>query len=320
VADGTIAVRPFETQDLDGVLELLRLSLGETAVLARSPELFAWKHLQNPFGRSILLVAEGADAAVIGFRAFMRWRLSAPGGVELSCVRAVDTATHPDFQRRGIFRRLTPEGLDAARGEGVDLVFNTPNPKSRAGYLTMGWGDVGPIGVLAAPARGIMRGRVGAGIVPEPADFVRDSKPVGTLHVDDRPARGLRTPRTPEYLAWRYNGHPTARYAQVEDRDSFALVRPTYRSGRRELSISDVFGGHPARAIRRCHLVSRATYLAAWFSKGSPERRSLVLSGLVPVPRVSILNLVAHPLRNDLPVDVMTPSSWDLALGDLELL
>ncbi len=57
----------------------MRAALGEPPGLGRTPELFAWKHFENPFGRSLMLVAE-ADGVIAGFRAFMRWQLEVPGG------------------------------------------------------------------------------------------------------------------------------------------------------------------------------------------------------------------------------------------------
>jgi GNAT superfamily N-acetyltransferase len=98
-------VRPYEDADEPRVLELLSASLGAGPSGDRSAAFFRWKHLENPFGRSVLLVAE-ADGGIVGLRAFLRWRLRA-GHRELSAVRAVDTATHPEFQGRGIFSRLT---------------------------------------------------------------------------------------------------------------------------------------------------------------------------------------------------------------------
>ena len=43
---------------------------------ATPTEVFRWKHLENPFGRSIMLIAE-ADGAPIGFAAWLRWRMRA---------------------------------------------------------------------------------------------------------------------------------------------------------------------------------------------------------------------------------------------------
>jgi len=143
------SVRPYEDSDLDGVLGVLKAALGEPPGLQRTPELFRWKHLDNPFGRSLMLVAE-IDGHIAGFRALMRWDLETPHGI-IRCGRAVDTATHPDFQRRGIFKRLTMNAIDAATADGVDMIFNTPNAKSGAGYMKMGWSEVGPIGIMIRP-------------------------------------------------------------------------------------------------------------------------------------------------------------------------
>ncbi len=318
MADPTITVRDYADDDLDGVLDLLRTALGESAVLERTPELFAWKHLDNPFGRSILLVADAAGR-IAGLRAFMRWELRTPAGETLRCVRAVDTATHPDFQRRGIFSKLTMAAVAAAEADGVDLIFNTPNPKSGAGYLKMGWQEVGSIGVLAAPSRGLVKPSAPEDGLPEPADYLPDPTPVAGLEIIDRRARGLRTPRTKEYLHWRFASHPTARYFRVDRKGSTAVVRPNVRSGRRELVLSDVFGRTPGAAIGGVLGQSRAAYVAGWFSQGSPERAAAIRRGLLPVPRVKTLTLVARPLRA-LPVDVGSLDAWDFASADLELL
>lgn len=318
MADRTITVRPFVEDDLDGVLDLLRAALGETPLLRRTPELFAWKHFENPFGRSLLLVAEG-EGRIAGLRAFMRWDLVTPGGDVLRCVRAVDTATHPDFQRLGIFRRLTVAALEEATAAGIDMVFNTPNPKSGAGYLSMGWVEVGDLGVMAAPGRGLVSGKATPDVLPEASEFLTDPTPATGLSVSDRPARGLRTPRSPEYLAWRFGAHPTARYYRVDARSSTAVVRPNVRSGRRELVLSDVFGPEPAQAVGAVHRRNRAAYVAGWFNTRSPERSAALRRGMVPIPGVKTLTLVARPLR-PLPMDVASLATWDFASSDLELL
>ena len=66
-------------------------------------------------------------------------------------MRAVDTATHPDYQGRGIFSRLTLHAIDELRADGVAFVFNTPNDQSRPGYLKMGWQPVARLPVLFRP-------------------------------------------------------------------------------------------------------------------------------------------------------------------------
>ncbi|HET6688345.1 MAG TPA: GNAT family N-acetyltransferase [Rubrobacter sp.] len=313
----TITTRELEEGDVVPVLDLLRASLGEPPLLRRTPELFAWKHFDNPFGRSIAVLAE-ADDRIVGLRAFMRWDLLTTQGSTIRCVRAVDTATHPEYQRRGIFRLLTEEALELAVAKDIDLVFNTPNEKSGAGYLSMGWKEVGTIGAMARPSPRLMTDRR-PGPVTEPERFLADPKPALPLAVADRAPRGLRTPRTNAYLRWRFGSHPSARYFRVDSGDATAVVRPNVRRERRELVVADVFGSHPAAAIRAAARRSRAGYVAAWFSPGSPERAAAVRSGLIPVPGVTALTLMAKPLR-ELEVDVTSMASWDLAISDLELL
>lgn len=306
-----ITTRRLEEADVEPVLELLRAALGEPPLLKRTPSLFSWKHFDNPFGHSIGLIAESGDE-IVGLRTFMRWDLKAPDGGTIRCVRAVDTATHPDFERRGIFRRLTEEAIEVATDDGVDLIFNTPNAKSGSGYLKMGWQEVGQIGALVRPtSRMLSRDETALG------DTGFD--PVDPTRLTDRPARGLRTPRSEAYLRWRFTAHPTARYFESRVGEGVAVLRNNIRGGRQELLVADLYGPGSSRAISAARRRSRAMYLGSWFSVGSPERAECRRAGLLPVPGVTTLTLMARRL-SDFDVDISSMSSWDLALSDLELL
>ena len=317
VGSQAMSIRLFTDDDLPAVLDLLRTSLGETASLRRTPELFAWKHLDNPFGRSLMLVSH-AGTTITGFRAFMRWELHTPDGETLRCVRAVDTATHPEFRRMGIFNKLTLAAIEAATDDGVHMVFNTPNPRSGAGYLKMGWSEVGTLAPVASPARGFLRKGGDPDELPDPSDFIDPVVPVGTRVTPDRQPLGLRTPRSDEYHTWRFRSHPTARYVQVERGDATAVARLGFRGTRRELLVSDVYGDGMRQVINRCRSVARTSYVGAFFSKATPERAAATRAGFVTVPR-SGLTLMVRPLQ-ELDIDTTSLSTWDLSLSDLELL
>lgn len=311
----TLTIRPFQQADTGPVLDLLKMSLGESKLLQRTPELFRWKHLENPFGRSIMLVA--ADRSlIVGFRAFMRWELELPGGELLRCARPVDTATHPDYRRVGVFRRLTEQAVAMAIGDGVELIFNTPNPLSGAGYRSMGWHQIGHMPVLIRPSLRLMVPRPNppsddeAGPMPEAVDRTRSV---------DSPARGLRTPNRSDYLDWRFRSHPTARYVSAQDDDGHAILRLNLRDGRRETVMSHLAGEFPRRAVARAIRDYRSEYLVASFPKDSPERNSAVRAGLLPLPFKKGPCLYARPLV-DIPINIKLMSSWDFAFGDVELL
>lgn len=131
---------PQDQSRLPEMIGLLKDSLGE-GLMPKSETYFKWKHYDNPFGASYLLLAE-EEGKLVGLRAFMRWRWVA-GEASRSAVRAVDTATHPDYQGKGIFKKLTLQCVEQCKADGVDMVFNSPNPISKAGYLKMGWQQAG---------------------------------------------------------------------------------------------------------------------------------------------------------------------------------
>jgi GNAT superfamily N-acetyltransferase len=310
------STRMLDDGDTDEVLELMRLSLGESRLLERTTDLFHWKHIENPFGRSIGLVAEDGGQ-IVGLRTFMRWDLTTFEGETLRCARAVDTATHPDHQGKGIFRRLTEEAVEVARADGIAMIFNTPNEKSKPGYLKMGWREVGEIGALVRPSSSMLT-RVGEDAAERPEVFLHDPAPAAAAGLVDRAPLGLRTRRTAEYLTWRFSSHPTARYFIAGQADGRAVLRTNVRRGRRELVVADLFG-QPAAAARAATASVRSAYLATWFSRNSPERRALLRRGFAPIPGLAALTLVMRPLR-DLPESYQTLDAWDTAVSDFELL
>ena len=104
------------------------------------------------------------------------------------------------------------------RDDGVAFVFNTPNDRSRPGYLKMGWQPVRRLPVLARPRsplatrpdrRGPDRRRkwsVPSTVGVPAAEALADAGAVAALL--DSTATGLRTNRSAAYLAWRYGFEP----------------------------------------------------------------------------------------------------------------
>jgi GNAT superfamily N-acetyltransferase len=333
-ADLGVTVRPFVDEDLPRVLGLLDASLGGGPAGRRPPEFFTWKHLDNPFGRSLLLVAEHDDR-LIGLRAFLRWRLAA-GDRVLTAVRAVDTATHPDFQGMGVFSRLTRAALDAMEGQ-VDLVFNTPNGKSGPGYLKLGWREVGRVPVTVRVRRPLRlltsrRARPGG---PAPAPPVAAGPAAATLEDADAVAAllgreptpgGLATPRTVEYLRWRYGAAPLLGYRAVaEERGGelagLALFRVRPRGGLWESTVAEVLaGGDPAtarRLLRRVAAAAPVDHLTLHAPAGSPLARAARRCGYLPSP--AGIRLVANPRTAGIDPDPTRLDAWALSLGDLEV-
>jgi len=330
IPDTEVSVRRATDTDRAAVLELLADSLGWERDAAFA-EFFDWKHAQNPFGESPAWLAT-AGGEIVGFRTFLRWQFEDRDRRVRQAVRAVDTATSPAFQGRGIFRRLTMTGVEALTAEGVDFVFNTPNANSRPGYLRMGWSEVGrlPLVVRVAGIPSALRmreSRVAAQRQPVPttagtdaAELLADPRVVDLLEALG-PPRGLRTARTAPYLRWRY-GLGALGYRAIALHDDPGAGIAVFRLRRRgravEAGISEVLvpGGSAASERRLVRTVARQAR-ADYAIKVSAADASSLRGGFVPFPRQGPI-LTWRPLADPSPPPALT--GLDLALGDVELL
>jgi GNAT superfamily N-acetyltransferase len=325
----TLGVRQATDDDLPAVLELLQASLGWVPDDAYA-RFFAWKHHQSPFGRSPAWVAVDPDAddRVVGFRTFSRWQF-ARGDATVPAVRAVDTATHPDYQGRGIFSLLTRQALDELRAEGVAFVFNTPNDRSRPGYFKMGWQLVERLPVASTPRSPLSllrlaRARTPADKWSAPTDagvpvseVLADAEATTALLAAARPDDDrLRTLHTPAYLAWRY-GFPPLHYRAVVAPGGLASGVVVFRLRRRGAALEAAVceqivpagDDRTAPALIRQVLRETGADHAVQIGRARPAR------GLLPVPGQG-----PTLVWRDLTEPVMPPADrWALGLGDIEL-
>jgi GNAT superfamily N-acetyltransferase len=289
----------------------------------RFEELFRWKHLDNAFGPSLMWVACDGNR-IVGLRVFMRWVFERHGAA-IRAVRAVDTATHPDFQGRGIFTRLTLKALDDARDDGVDFVYNTPNDQSRPGYLKMGWRVAGhapaafrPTRITSLPA--LLQARTAAAHWSVPAHFgvpflslLGEPDALQQLLASRAPAVRLRTYATLSSLTWRY-AQPLFDYRAVlvsdDVRDGVAVLRVRQRGRAREAALVELLtpeGTNTRPLLRALARASRrdADYLLA-LGTGS---------GFIPLPKRGPI-VTTRTIVSDAPTSVR---DFAFSLGDVEL-
>ena len=135
-------------------------------------------------------------------------------------------------QGRGLFTALTLHAVDACAGEGIDLVFNTPNEPSRRGYLRLGWRDVGRLATAVRPRwpLGVVRLARSRGPAELWSDPVELGRPVSewleTGRWDayersrQRPSstdRRLRTHVDRRFMHWRYSFRTCATASSIPE-------------------------------------------------------------------------------------------------------
>lgn len=333
-----ITIRPAAESDIDDIIELLKSSLGEGSI-PRVEEYWRWKHQYNTFGTSPTLLAEH-DGKVVGLRTFMRWTWVRNGN-PVPAVRAVDTATHPEWQGRGIFKRLTLNLLEQMREEGVAFVFNTPNEFSMPGYLKMGWKKVGRPTIWVRPnVPRAMRAWLskspssnGKEFAEKPEGFSAEealSRPEVDLLLQSRESEGrLSTALSSQYLMWRYVEVPMFQYhATARWRDSasaLVVCRLRSRGKLRELRICEILAAPGAirdasdligELIRRF----KPDLASAMAARRTTEHKVVVRAGFLPVvrsgPTLTVRSLDAASPAAD---DRLRRSGWRTSIGDLEL-
>lgn len=313
-------IREAKEVDIPEIVEVLKSSLGEQD-LPLSKEIWNYKHNSNPFGRSLVLVAE-ENGKIAGVRAFMCWKWQYLDK-SYSTYRAVDTATHPDFQGQGIFKRLTLQAIDLAKHQGYQFIFNTPNEQSKPGYLKMGWTTVNKLKVALKPAYNSFWKFYKIDISYSVSNNLKE-KDLQFLcklwNSKMETHEQLFTPKSVEYLQWRYQSNPLQQYEVFIDTGIYMSGYVKKRRGFKELRIVEcIFDDRKVNKKKINYLINQ------WCSKFgiqvisySPELLDLNLtfvnSKIGPILTLRDLNLSKDELDT-----FKNINNWNYSLGDLEL-
>ena len=313
-------IRQAESKDIPEIVQVLKLSLGEMD-LPLSQDIWNYKHIKNPFGESLVLIGL-EDGIIVGVRAFMCWRWN-KHDLRYNAFRAVDTATHPKYQGRGVFKKLTLAAIDLARTNGDHFIFNTPNDQSRPGYLKMGWKPLNKLKVALKPAL-ISFWKIYGFSTSYTSHINSTDAQLNNLCYSWNKSLGSKTtiftPKSLEYLKWRYLENPLQKYEIFADDSIFMSGYIKKRKGIRELRISEcIFLENSdsnliiAKVIRKWSLKFGAQIISY-----SPEFLSLnftvINANIGPILTFKDLNLENR--ENSLFKEI---SNWSYSLGDLEL-
>ncbi|MCG9970419.1 GNAT family N-acetyltransferase [Christiangramia crocea] len=312
-------IREASSKDIPEIVKVLKASLGEND-LPLSEEIWNFKHDVNPFGTSLVLVAE-EDKKIVGVRAFMRWEWKKEKLV-YRALRAVDTATHPEYQGRGIFKKLTLKAVEVAKDQGYNFIFNTPNDQSRPGYLKIGWQIAGNVNVALKPSfssflsKGNHSGNYEINIHSEESINKLCSNWNDKMEGESR----LFTPKSREFLCWRYERNPLQKYEVLATEDFYIASYIKKRRKIREFRVSEciyrkdkVVSSGLNKAIKKlarklgAHMISFAPDIL-------PLKGLMLKGGYGPILTVRELNLKESEYSRLLEIE-----NWNNSIGDLEL-
>ena len=310
-------IREGTSSDTTEIISVLKASLGESK-LPKTEEIWQFKHFENPFGKSLILLAE-ENEKIVGVRAFMRWQWQL-GNKVFSAYRAVDTATHPNYQGKGIFKKLTLRALEIAKENGDHFIFNTPNSQSLPGYLKMDWKKINKLKVHLAPVN--------------PVNFIRSKKNhqyviqknrnensfdelVNSFNAINASRSELFSVKSLEYLAWRYENNPLQQY-DVRSDDDFYLA--TYIKEHKKFNelriVEQIFIDKKGSKKLNNEIKNLTKKLNVHVITSSKKLSKIIgLSGNLG-PILTLRNLNLDIAMNE---ELLDLNNWNYSIGDLEL-
>lgn len=317
--------------DEPAVLALLASAFGRwpTSLDAEPGAFFRWKHKASPFGPSTTLVAK-VDDQVAGFLALMPWRLRFAGATH-ETIRGVDIAVAPGFQRLGVAKALIATSRSTYSSD-VALGWSNPNDRSRSGVLKSGRRRVDGIarfvgsgGALSGTARRLVAsgGPYPTGDADESlAAALGDEALLERVLSAPSPTGRICTAHDVDFLRWRYGqqGHYRAVVSEHPRAGAGIAIFRTQQRGRFSVAcvcelLTERDDGEVVRKLlRRVRHGAQADFLVCAFTSSRAAGRC----GLVRLGRTAMI--AANPIHDGLAPDPTQPSSWELSLGDLELI
>lgn len=194
----------------------------------KSIEWFHWKFEHSPYGRAILACAfDGSNVA--GCVAYGMGKIAYQNQVYKAAL-SYETFVHPNYQRRGLFKKLIELAEEEAKSQGVSFLYNFPNSNSIQGFRHMGWicrNDieqfrikvVRPISTLAHLLD------LKKGFEPNPSNLEK----IKNEKLDDIVIEGIDSQIivpvwSKEYLRWRFFTFPNREYYVINDDDFFSIA------------------------------------------------------------------------------------------------
>lgn len=270
-------------QDYETFVELSRLSFGSG--ITTDYAMYDWYFNQNPYNppqenmmyvmrESLSSDAPESGKKVIASDGLYPFDLYIDGKVYKSA-HSVESMTHPDYMRQGIFRQMTENSLAKAKEHGLDLVLGLANSNSYGAYVKFGWRTLFEKRLFVRPVRIAtrLRRRIRIPLLPTVGAFfygvydsfrrmglraalkgyrseVLDAVPaeVEACYLKYRDQFGAHIVRDYRYLNYRYNQRPDKKYTAITIRkegadasEGFAVVRVCPQKGHSMLTVAEFF-------------------------------------------------------------------------------
>ena len=254
-------IRIAEPSDLPAIINLLKITLGDDT-RRRNIGHWRWKHLNNPFGSSVVMLAF-INNKLAGMRAMMQWEFIYKAKF-IKAWRAVDTCTAPEFRGRKVFSHLTSEMVQYLSGLHPAFIFNSPNPVSSAGYLKLGWEHADKVALRfrAFPKNLILNSVIRRGTWPVAHEGVYFPGTQAIEHYLVDFNNDLITNWSVERLKWRYSLNSGIQYSSLNTANGTVIYHLIQHRWFIELRLTEIF------CLNKKDISSDINQLINWIQPG----------------------------------------------------
>jgi GNAT superfamily N-acetyltransferase len=98
-----------------------------------TPAYVAWLYCANPDGRAVGYDAWEGERLAAHYVCVPA--MASVNGVQVKVLLSLNTATHPDFQGKGLFTKLAEQTFQAGADQGFDGVYGVANANSTPGFI-----------------------------------------------------------------------------------------------------------------------------------------------------------------------------------------
>jgi GNAT superfamily N-acetyltransferase len=212
-------------------------------------EWLKWKYFSSPFGNCIVACAINEQNKVVGEISFGRYEFIL-NNETVKAAYSYQTMVHPDYQGKGVFKKLTNLAINECKNQGVEILFNFPNANSYMPFIKNKWKPINSIKYWMKPMRFL---KVLANITSIRKSFQVDNaisldeinvQKLKELFYNVKPLNIPNTlcpNRTKEFLEWRYTSYPVAKYKSVINDRIAVIVRTGTRGKLKEVQIMEAF-------------------------------------------------------------------------------
>jgi hypothetical protein len=145
----TWTTHDYSNGDEEGIESLYRETFPEGSKSYHS--YWKWEYAENPVKVKLIRIARDDSKRIIGHYAVSPRKMYINGKTS-TCSLSLDTMTHPDFRKQGMFTLLARELYADLEKKEIDLTFGFPNMNSVHGFeKKLDWYIFGEVPLLIRP-------------------------------------------------------------------------------------------------------------------------------------------------------------------------